>query len=506
LPKWLRDVLASLSLANLCLLSSWLILLNPNHYVYYFWKNDPGVTEFVSLIVLVLVLASVFWLLHRVVNKRIARLGFLLVLTWPINSFLIDYANISFVDNALKSGWKLSALLLVGAVLLILCWRYQKQLVAAALSILIVLSPFIVVNVVVVAALRHKHPPISQQQSKVERISGAGPRVIWIIFDELQTQSVFENRPSNLVLPEFDRFAGEALNFTDAYPPSWQTLTSLPALISGQLVKTAVPVNENELELTSEDGAIQSWSTRSSVFSEARKEGFSSSLAGWYHPYCRVIGKDVDNCYWTPQVSESNPALDHLTFARGLQHNLTASLLRIPLFFRLFHNAYESKQRHDHASALSEITSNANKILAERTNLTLIHFSVPHSPWIHATTVRPASIDGYLENVKIADQVLGELRRTLAADWDEIVVLISSDHWWRHAASTTGRRDHRIPFMLKLAGQKQSVEYKGSFNTVLTRELVLQLLRSEIKKPSEVVEWLEQKSRLGESSLTVNAP
>ena len=106
----------------------------------------------------------------------------------------------------------------------------------------------------------------------------------------------------------------------------------------------------------------------------------------------------------------------------------------------------------------------------------------------------------------VADRVLGDLRRSIGSDWDNTVVLVSADHWWRDAPLSNGRRDHRIPFILKLAGQKQGVEYQGAFNTVLTRDLLLLLLRGELKNPSEVVEWIERNSRLGESSLTVNLP
>jgi len=34
----------------------------------------------------------------------------------------------------------------------------------------------------------------------------------------------------------------------------------------------------------------------------------------------------------------------------------------------------------------------------------------------------------------------------------------------------------------------------------------MQLLRGELKTPTEVVDWIERKSRLGESSLTVDTP
>jgi len=39
------------------------------------------------------------------------------------------------------------------------------------------------------------------------------------------------------------------------------------------------------------------------------------------------------------------------------------------------------------------------------------------------------------------------------------------------------RRDHRIPFLLKLAGQQEELDYHSLFNSVLTRELLLKLLR-----------------------------
>jgi hypothetical protein len=329
---------------------------------------------------------------------------------------------------------------------------------------------------------------------------------VWVIFDELQMQSIFNNRAGGLPLPEFDRLIGESLNLTNAYPPSWQTLTSMPALISGRFIRDAVPASQDELQLETDDGSVVQWSTQPSVFSEAQKEGFTTGIAGWYHPYCRVIGNDLDVCDWTPQVSQSNPALDRLTFGRALLNNTTTAVLRIPFFFRVFHNTYETRQREDHARALAQIETNANKLVAEHANLSLLHFSVPHSPWISEATVDPKSVQGYLGNVVIADRVLGDLRRSMAGDWDKAVVLVSSDHWWRDAPLTNGKRDHRIPFILKLTGQKQGVEYKGTFNTVLTRDLLLLLLRGEVKNPSEAVEWIERNSRLGESPLTVNAP
>jgi hypothetical protein len=507
LPKWLRDVLVAISLANLCFLSSWLILLNPNHYVYYFWKNDPGFIELSSLVVSILLLASLFWIARRLSQGRVVRWLFLLVLTWPVNSLFIDYAKLSILEAALKTRWGIFVLVALAGALLFLVWQKQDQVIAAALSVLVVLSPLILVNSTVSVWLRHKHPQLLQAQQPQTIVKhNNGPGIVWIIFDELQWQMVFENRPANLKLPEFDRLIGESVHFTNAYPPSWQTLTSMPALISGQFVKSAMPKNEYELELENERGTFVDWSKQTSIFSEAKKAGFTTGIAGWYHPYCRVIGNNADACYWTPQLGPTNPSLGQLGFSTGLINNVTIAVLRIPLMFRLSHSIYERKQRNDHDAELRDILSNSKQLLAQHQNLTLLHFPVPHSPWINESQLDAQNVNGYLDNVRIADRTLGDLRQLLGNDWDDSVVVVSADHWWRDAPKTDGKRDHRVPFMVKLAGQQDGVEYQNAFNTILTRALLLELLKGEMKKSSAVVEWIDRNSQLGETSLTANAP
>ena len=44
------------------------------------------------------------------------------------------------------------------------------------------------------------------------------PRVIWILFDELSYQQVYERRLPGLQLPAFDALAAQATVFTHAVP------------------------------------------------------------------------------------------------------------------------------------------------------------------------------------------------------------------------------------------------------------------------------------------------
>ncbi|MFH4201870.1 hypothetical protein WAJ61_20965, partial [Acinetobacter baumannii] len=88
--------------------------------------------------------------------------------------------------------------------------------------------------------------------------------------------------------------------------------------------------------------------------------------------------------------------------------------------------------------------------------------------------------------------------------WDETTVLMMSDHWWRTDAYDFFLKgnlqaeerpfaslpfDPRVPFLLKLAGVQRESVYDKPFNTVLVRDLVVALLRGELREHEEVDRW-----------------
>lgn len=500
------------------------MLLNPSHYVFYYhWKENPGLVECISLTVDVLILASIFWtgvlLIRRGGSTRsisVAGWLVLILLLWPLNSLLIDYFQLSIISVVSKSALLLIALAITAFGLLIVIVSYRQSVVAGVIILLVILSPLLVVNLTGAVWLRLKYgsrsesfreqrPALSQSVIKEE------PRLIWIVFDELQAEGVFVNRDSSLRLPEFDRLEKESITVANAYPPAGETMISIPSLISGQILQNASPFDGNDLVLTNEGGATLNWRKLPSVFSDAKKEGFSTGIAGWYHPYCRVIGQDLDFCDWTPQIVQSWGLNENATFGRAMLANLITASLRIPFVFRFFRKTYEANQEQEHARELANVTDRAEDLLSRKIDLVLLHFPIPHSPWLSDSSPdrnEPNKGKGYLGNVVVADEVLGRLRRTLETEgqWDRSIVLVSSDHWWRGAPLVNGKRDHRIPFMLKLADQKVGTEYNGTFNTVLTRKLILRLLEGDIRKPSDAVEWIKRNSDLAETPFTLTKP
>lgn len=505
-----RYAIVALSLANLCFLSPWLVLLNPQHYTYYNWPKDPGFVEIEALVICIVVLAFLFWLAAFVAGRirsrivsDIARVALLLVLILPLNSFLEDYCGLSISNILIERKWLLLVAFVLGVVALVLVYKHNRRPARMAITLLMILSPLFLVNLVSVIWLRTRHSTAQafQEQRPTERVSTRAntPHIVWIVFDELEQRAAFINRSPEIKLPALDRFKSESLSTSNAHPPAKYTLSSLPALTIGRSVVDSVPLAPNDCELKLDKGEKVRWSKESNVFSQARAEGFSTGLAGWYLPYCRVIGSSLDSCSWVPVIDPVNPALDQLTLSHALWLSVRTAVFRIPLAFRLLESRYERQRRLEHREEFERLSKAANELLQQDLNLKMLHYPIPHHPWIYDAKTQSfstAATIGYDDNLVLTDRTLGEIRLALerAGKWDSSIVIVTADHWWRLAEPVNGQQDQRIPFMIKLPGQKEGMEYQKPFNTFLTRQLLLELLRGNLTGPSDVAAWMDKTS------------
>lgn len=501
------------------------MVFDPYRYSQYYWKANVGFTGIKALVLDILLLAAIFYtgaLLIRRSGKQAlietARWGMFLVLILPINSFFRQ-PNTASLDVLFAKKWLASLFMLLTLGVLLVLHRYRRQAVRIVAVILIILSPLFVVNFSHALWLHLRHVPVveplaDKKSERNESITRAdSPRALWIVFDELDQRTAFVDRPPSVDLPEFDRLRSQALYSLNAFPPGGETMISMPALTTGQLIANAVPASLNELNLTLADKSVVGWSKLPNVFSQAQSEGFKTALVGWYHPYCRIIGNSLDSCMWEPLVTEASPTLERMNLKQSMALWARTAFHRIPFAFRLFSkeaNALTEQKRH-HAEEYMRLVSGAQRSILSDANLILLHFPIPHTPGIYDRATGSVSLapqTQYVDNLVLADRTLGELRRTLetAGIWDSSTVLITSDHWNRESTAVNGRRDHRIPFILKIAGQKTGVEYATPFNTILTRDLLMELLRGKLRAPEKVIEWLDQRSALAESPFTRDLP
>lgn len=352
------------------------------------------------------------------------------------------------------------------------------------------------------------------------------PRIIWMIFDELDYKVGFEQRPAGLELCEMDRFKCDSIFAANAYPPADYTLMSMPALISGRFVSATKPKDPSTLMVTYSDSAEPvSWGSQPSVFSKARELGVNSAIVGWYHPYCRIIGDQVVSCKSCNTARSSLPVTSAGQFFTALRENAL-----VPRVGLLDTSAADQRRwREELTESYREILQASLEAVSNpEIGLLLLHFPVPHPPGIFNRASNEFDASGntsYLDDLKLVDNTLGELRRTMenAGLWEDAVVVLSSDHWWRgdlwrhlrdsRAKSWTAEDesvfsgvDERVPFIVKVAGQHSSLNYTPEFNTVLTHDLFLALLNGNLSDAASVVDWLDTHRQIGKSPYYYQRP
>jgi membrane-anchored protein YejM (alkaline phosphatase superfamily) len=148
----------------------------------------------------------------------------------------------------------------------------------------------------------------------------------------------------------------------------------------------------------------------------------------------------------------------------------------------------------------------------------MIHWPIPHPPNIYNRSearISVASDQSYLDNLALVDRTMANIRQAMESSgtWDTTVVLVTSDHWWRGSvwnkhktwtaedeATSRGEVDRRVPFILKMAGSgEKGVAFDAPFNTILTHDLVLSILRGEVLDTKGAADWLERHRTIGRS-------
>jgi hypothetical protein len=493
----LRDATFAFSLANLCFIWAYFDLV----YEAYDYHCRLPVTNamLLALMANVGVVTFLIWGAARLVRRssnRLVVLGAVVALfgAWlvPLNFFRVHAglrlslwgASISpVVPRFVVAGL---LLLVAGSILL---WPRRAGRLAYLLTLLMVWLGLLLFGKTCCQLFKAKpgFPPVTLAPVLTSHRASAGPgRVVWILFDAFDQRMAFSARPPGVALPEFDRLLGEAVVATNAHPPAASTLLSIPAMTTGRYVLNTQRSNCNELGLVFSGATTPlPWTGSSDVFSMAHAMGRNVALGGWYHPYDRLFGR-VACTTFMPRCLFAG-----VTRAESFPESVVNQLFSIvtPIQAR-----WQHRQRHEEGLA------GVLKAVAD-SNLDLVfwHAVVPHYPAIYdpvsnrRTVFRFAGFGDYTGNLALADQTMGQVRRSMesARLWGESWVLVSSDHFWNSAEAYFGSRDTRVPFLLKPPGTNSPVTHGGFVNTVVSRDLVLAILRGEIRTGAEVATWLD---------------
>lgn len=512
-----RDLMISFSLANIIFIQRWASLIYTDHY-YLKYNPTQGI---IAVMVCVLLSGTIIFLSSAILIKLqftylndIRKVILIATMIYPLNFLRNTYAlGVSdfyqLVVGHLGFSAAKIAIALFGMFIFILIFVFRDFLSSGVRIIALISAPFVVVTILKsIWMISNLNPALFSEKSPIKAdktISGGNKgRVVWIIFDELDQQFLFDKRPNDLQLPEIDQLKARSFYASNAFPPAGSTLLSIPSLITGKLVRNAQPAGANELSIEFSDvSSTVKFSEQKNVFSDVQAMGYKTASVGWYHSLGRVLKKDLDQSSWYAyRYYSGNPDI-------GLVNeiiNQFCDVLNLSGYTSLF---TESISMQYHLTMLTTLLSESMQVVGNpNLDLVMLHLPVPHIPYLydmkskHFVKSHIVS-DGYFNNLALVDKTIKDIRTTLHQNGleERTAIIISSDHWWRAKNMMSGTKDYRVPFILFLLNSYSETHYDKPFNTVLTRQIITELLAGKIVDYESLVHWLNDRRTIGKSPL-----
>ena len=327
-------------------------------------------------------------------------------------------------------------------------------------------------------------------------------RIVWILFDEMSHQLALDDPPPGQSFPNLSRLRAESVSLDNVQPVAFYTDLIVPSLLANRTVVAYRGTSEGRL-LVQDKGqpSWQAYDEHRTVFATAQAEGWNPGIVGWAIPYCRLMGSLLTRCFWVPGVGSE------LWFEPWAKSDSTLSLaLALPrAFLARLHSLGAVQTRHLELAAADDraLIAQSGAILADpNVHFVYIHFPVPHPPGVFdRQTGAFCACGNYLDNLALADQLLGRLRAAIdatAAD-TPTTLIISSDHSWRvpmwkaspgwtpeEEQVSHGRFEPRPVFMVHFAGQTAGSDVGTPVPELVEHDVIEGLLTGKIRGPQDV--------------------
>jgi hypothetical protein len=505
-------------------------ILEPSQHYFYHWSGSasnfflPVAINFLGVWLLIFLLLL---FARKPGRARVAIWSALLLLTSCVYTHLnILYQRFPSVNLGSVAFVVAVAITLV----LTLLWRprlnHRYELVLAkATTILIFLGLFgalMLFNLGRYAWEAHRSNERASLQHAPMSETPQPHRIIWIVFDELSQDQVYDHRFPGLQLPAFDSLAQQSTVFTAAVPPDINTEVVLPALIMGKpfdnIKKSAGGLPRL---LNASSGKWQTFDEYDSAFEDALHAGYSTAVAGWYNPYCRILPDVLHQCSWTYSYPDGNATFafettmsNTLRITRSLEIPITSLLPSGPAKYvaGLIPAPPELQTADVHLRDYRDVNAASLRLLRNRSlGFVFLHLPIPHPVSIYSRNTGDVATpsSSYIDNLALTDKCLAGIRATLeeAGEWDSATVVVMGDHSWRvpqiwrkrtsewtaedEAASSGGQYDPRPAYIVKLAGQTTGSRFTAPFQTIDTRRLLDAVMAHQITTPAQLSTWAQ---------------
>jgi hypothetical protein len=519
--------LIAFGIATLCLLAVVGPLISPSHTVI-FHTSEPALSLFATVLFDLFALWVVITA-ALLLSKRPGRAQFMVRSAIVFALPLILLKNISMLAGFMLPHWlsvSVFCLSLAAFVTLSIFWRpsflpaFQRvqRFLAFIFGFAALNGIFIVGQLLWYGwQVRTLNAPIALHQRSVDSArSTAGPRVIWILLDELSYQQVYEQRFPGLKLPAFDAIAQQSTVFTHVVPTGEYTEEIIPSLMTGVPVDS-IRVSSDGRRLSLHDSINRSWQLfdpHQTVFQDALNDGYTTAVAGWYNPYCRTLPQVLDRCIWSSQFLNAGDIVGGESLANNLRNQMAYGIREIQSLVPGLHmiSPLPALETELHIKDYLDLRAATDRTLADPdASFIFLHLPIPHPTGIYdrRKDILTTGQSSYVDNLVLADKYLAHVRDLLQqrGEWDSSAVVIMGDHSWRtsfvwskmegwtpedEAASHGAQFDDRPAYLVKLPQQQQGSRIDAPLKAIHTRSLLDALIAGQLSTVDDLDGWAKR--------------
>ena len=409
----------------------------------------------------------------------------------------LDFLRAATFDSTATAALPWAAAVAGAAGLIVLAiWRLRGPSAVATTSALAIalFAPLALTTVAqgfvhCVALLLDPEPP-TLASAAGDPPSQPAVRVAWLIFDELDRR-VLTREDAPYTYPHFESLRDRSVDLTHVLPPGGLTIRAMPSYWLGRRLASSRAQGLTALKIRLEgDGPELPISEFKTIFEELAEAGVATGVVGYYHPYCRLFAAQLSHC----ATYHGRTLLYYKT------ETLLESLLTAPRGF------YPGRWRRVFISVFERSRDTALELLADPTlDFVLVHLNMPHPPGIYdpetgelRTLGARLSFEG---NLVLADLTLGLIKDRMRETglWDRTVLIVGADHGLRTLQGFDSEPG-AVPLIVHLPGQQETLPVDDPVDALLTRPLILALLRGEVSTPAEVAFFLRATSINPESA------
>ena len=371
----------------------------------------------------------------------------------------------------------------VALVIALLVVRFAFPLSRAYRVVLLVFSPFVVYTLVrsswmlatVDFAQFHDVTPTTRTPM------ATASRVVVVLLDELDYESLYLTRPKDLALPNFDALRLQAVSFDSVVTPGANTLESVSSFFLQRRVDWFEPTGTRSFVAHLSDGGTLRSDTAEYLLTQPALAGTRIGIIGFALPYCRMpFAVAAEQCDWMPVGNAVWPSGDGDGFWT--------------VVLRQVESLHPYDYRRTHIRRLRRMLDKSVQFASDSSlSLVLLHLSLPHAPFIWDRNTDEfrddiTSPDGYFGNLALADRFLGRLREEMikSGTWSTSTVVVMSDHAERTKLSEKRSTDRRVPLFVKLPGMQAGLRVSDPLNSLFVASVLPDLLAGRVRDAADL--------------------